>query len=78
MGKNNRSMKNKFMKALDNDFDNINDFISINSAIKKSKQIKIIDLVDMSSRTMGQVAEVLALLKNCDNLEIIHFNGGEA
>jgi|TARA_R110002073_G_scaffold327375_1_gene507955 hypothetical protein len=71
-------MKNKFHKALENEVDASNDFISINKAIQQARDINIIDLVDMSGRTMGEVAEILALLKNCSQLEIIEFEGYEA
>ena len=71
-------MKNKFHKALQNEVDASNDFISINKAIQQARDINIIDLVDMSGRTMGEVAEIIALLKNCNQLEIIEFEGYEA
>jgi len=71
-------MKNKFHKALENEVDASNDFISINKAIQQARDINIIDLIDMSGRTMGEVAEILALLKNCNQLEIIEFEGYEA
>jgi hypothetical protein len=71
-------MKNKFHKALENEVDASNDFISINKAIQQARDINIVDLIDMSGRTMGEVAEILALLKNCSQLEIIEFEGYEA
>ena len=55
-----------------------NDFEAINRAIQQAKEIKIVDLVNMDGKTMGEVAEVIALLKNCDQLEIIGFEGYEA
>ena len=73
-----KKMKNKFHKALENEVDASNDFISINKAIQQARDINIIDLIDMSGRTMGEVAEILALLKNCNQLEIIEFEGYEA
>lgn len=71
-------MKNKFHKALQNEVDASNDFISINKAIQQARDINIVDLIDMSGRTMGEVAEIIALLKNCNQLEIIEFEGYEA
>ena len=71
-------MKNKFHKALENEIDASNDFISINKAIQQARDQNIVDLIDMSGKTMGEVAEVLALLKNCNQLEIIEFEGYEA
>ena len=56
-------MKNKFHKALENEVDASNDFISINKAIQQARDINIVDLIDMSGRTMGEVAEIIALLQ---------------
>ena len=71
-------MKTKFQKAMHDEIEINNDFEAINRAIKQAKEIKIVDLVDMNGKTMGEVAEVIALLKNCDQLEIIGFEGYEA
>ena len=71
-------MKTKFQKAMHNEIEINNDFEAINRAIQQAKEIKIVDLVNMTGKTMGEVAEVIALLKNCDQLEIIGFEGYEA
>tara|TARA_R110000824_G_scaffold41174_2_gene122775 strand:+ start:636 stop:851 length:216 start_codon:yes stop_codon:yes gene_type:complete len=71
-------MKTKFQKAMHNEIEINNDFEAINRAIQQAKEIKIVDLVNMNGKTMGEVAEVIALLKNCDQLEIIGFEGYEA
>tara|TARA_R110000803_G_scaffold48614_1_gene101073 strand:+ start:64 stop:279 length:216 start_codon:yes stop_codon:yes gene_type:complete len=71
-------MKTKFQKAMHDEIEINNDFEAINRAIQQAKEIKIVDLVDMNGKTMGEVAEVIALLKNCDQLEIIGFEGYEA
>ena len=71
-------MKTKFQKAMHDEIEINNDFEAINRAIQQAKEIKIVDLVDMTGKTMGEVAEVIALLKNCNQLEIIGFEGYEA
>ena len=71
-------MKTKFQKAMHNEIEINNDFEAINRAIQQAKEIKIVDLVNMTGKTMGEVAEVIALLKNCNQLEIIGFEGYEA
>ena len=71
-------MKTKFQKAMHDEIEINNDFEAINMAIQQAKEIKIVDLVNMDGKTMGEVAEVIALLKNCDQLEIIGFEGYEA
>ena len=71
-------MKTKFQKAMHNEIEINNDFEAINRAIQQAKEIKIVDLVNMNGKTMGEVAEVIALLKNCNQLEIIGFEGYEA
>tara|TARA_R110000782_G_scaffold70776_3_gene142147 strand:- start:1627 stop:1842 length:216 start_codon:yes stop_codon:yes gene_type:complete len=71
-------MKTKFQKAMHDEIEINNDFEAINMAIQQAKEIKIVDLVNMTGKTMGEVAEVIALLKNCDQLEIIGFEGYEA
>ena len=63
--------KTQFMEALENRIDYGNDINNLNKAIRKAKSIPIVDLVDMSGKTMGDVAEVLALLKNCSYLELL-------
>ena len=71
-------MKTKFQKAMHDEIEINNDFEAINRAIQQAKEIKIVDLVNMTGKTMGEVAEVIALLKNCNQLEIIGFEGYEA
>lgn len=71
-------MKTKFQKAMHDEIEINNDFEAINMAIQQAKEIKIVDLVNMTGKTMGEVAEVIALLKNCNQLEIIGFEGYEA
>lgn len=63
--------KTQFMEALENRIDYGNDINNLNKAIRKAKSIPIVDLVDMSGKTMGEVAEILALLKNCSYLELL-------
>lgn len=63
--------KTKFMEAVEGQIDYGNDFENLNKAIRKAKLIPIIELIDMNGDVMGEVAEVLALLKNCNYLELM-------
>ena len=63
--------KTQFMEALENRIDYGNDINNLKNAIRKAKSIPIVDLVDMSGKTMREVAEILALLKNCSYLELM-------
>jgi len=64
--------KTKFMEAVEGQIDCGNDLNNINKAIRKAKRIPIVDLIDMDGVVMGEVAEVLALLKNCNYLELLN------
>ena len=64
--------KTKFMEAVEGQIDYGNDLTNINKAIRKAKMIPIVELIDMSGDVMGEVAEVLALLKNCNYLELLN------
>ena len=70
-------MKTKFVQAMKCEIDYGSDYNNINKAILKARKIPIIDLVDMSGKTMGEVAEILAILKNCNQIELI-YEGFEA
>ena len=60
------------MEAVEGQIDYGSDLTNINKAIRKAKMIPIIDLIDMDGVVMGNVAEVLALLKNCNYLELLN------
>ena len=60
------------MEAVEGRIDYGNDLNNINKAIRKAKRIPIVDLIDMDGDVMGEVAEVLALLKNCSYLELLN------
>ena len=59
------------MEAVEGQIDYGNDLNNINKAIRKAKRIPIVDLIDMDGIVLGDVAEVLALLKNCNYLELM-------
>jgi|TARA_R100001377_G_C3150109_1_gene95976 hypothetical protein len=63
--------KTKFMEAVEGQIDYGSDLTNINKAIRKAKRIPIVDLIDMDGVVMGNVAEVLALLKSCNYLELM-------
>ena len=60
------------MEAVEGRIDCGNDLNNINKAIRKAKMIPIVELIDMDGVVMGDVAEVLALLKNCSYLELMN------
>jgi len=64
--------KTKFMEAVEGRIDYGNDLTNINKAIRKAKQIPIVQLIDMDGAVLGDVAEVLALLKSCSYLELLN------
>jgi len=60
------------MEAVEGQIDYGSDLTNINKAIRKAKRIPIVDLIDMDGVVMGNVAEVLALLKSCNYLELLN------
>ena len=60
------------MEAVEGRIDYGNDLTNINKAIRKAKQIPIVQLIDMDGAVLGDVAEVLALLKSCSYLELLN------
>ena len=60
------------MEAVEGQIDYGSDLTNINKAIRKAKRIPIVDLIDMDGIVMGNVAEVLALLKSCNYLELLN------
>lgn len=60
------------MEAVEGRIDYGNDLTNINKAIRKAKRIPIVELIDMDGVVLGEVAEVLALLKNCSYLELLN------
>ena len=60
------------MEAVEGEIDYGSDLVNINNAIRKAKRIPIVELIDMDGSIMGDVAEVLALLKNCSYLELLN------
>ena len=64
--------KTKFIEAVEGRIDYGNDLTNINKAIRKAKRIPIVQLIDMDGAVLGDVAEVLALLKSCSYLELLN------
>ena len=64
--------KTKFMEAVEGRIDYGSDYDNLNRAIRQAKLIPIIELIDMNGDLMGEVAEVLALLKSCNCLEMMN------
>tara|TARA_R100000008_G_C3586791_1_gene173105 strand:- start:1950 stop:2183 length:234 start_codon:yes stop_codon:yes gene_type:complete len=64
-------VKTRFDKALANAYDGENSHDNINKAIEIARNLKIIDILEPSSKTIGEIAEILSRLKSADKLEII-------
>jgi len=70
--------KTKFMKAVNGEIDVDNVFENLNNCFQLAKDLKITDLIDPSSKQLGEVAELVYRLQNCPELEIIDDKGFEA
>jgi hypothetical protein len=56
----------------------MNTFESLNKCIELSKQITLTDLISPSSKTTGEVAELIYRLQNLVEFEVLDFNYNEA
>ena len=66
-----KTQKTRFDNALNNNFMEESSHININEAIKLAMKIKIIDILEPTSKTIGELAEIVSRLQNADSLEII-------
>jgi hypothetical protein len=66
------------MKAVNGEIDVDNVFENLNNCFQLAKDLKITDLIDPSSKQLGEVAELVYRLQNCPELEIIDDKGFEA
>ena len=64
-------MKTRLDKALHNFYSDESNNTNINEAMKLAKTIEIIDILDPSSKTVGELAEIVNRLQNADELEIV-------
>ena len=66
------------MKALNGDFDVESTFDNLNECFKIARNLKVTDLIDPSSRQIGEVAELVYRLQHCPDFEIIGDEGFQA
>lgn len=68
----------KFMQVFNKELELANTFDSLNKCIELSKQISLTDLISPSSRTTGELAELIYRLQNLAEFEVLDFNYNEA
>tara|TARA_R100000900_G_scaffold140745_1_gene121375 strand:+ start:469 stop:690 length:222 start_codon:yes stop_codon:yes gene_type:complete len=68
----------KFMEVFNEELELANTFDSLNKCIELSKEISLTDLISPSSRTTGELAELIYRLQNLTEFEILDFNHNEA
>jgi uncharacterized membrane-anchored protein YjiN (DUF445 family) len=72
-------MKTRLDKALNNFYSDNSTNTNINEAIKLANNLEIVDILDPSSKIVGELAEIVNRLQNSDELEIVdmdEFIGG--
>tara|TARA_R100000655_G_scaffold13575_1_gene30664 strand:+ start:59 stop:280 length:222 start_codon:yes stop_codon:yes gene_type:complete len=68
----------KFMQVFNGELELANTFDSLNKCIELSKKISLTDLISPSSRTTGELAELIYRLQNLAEFEVLDFNHNEA
>ncbi len=68
----------KFMEVFNEELELANTFDSLNKCIELSKEISLTDLISPSSRTTGELAELIYRLQNLTEFEVLDFNYNEA
>ena len=64
-------MKRRLDRAIFNEFKENSSHENINGAIKLAMDMKIIDILEPTSKTIGELAEIVSRLQNADSLEVI-------
>ena len=64
-------MKTKFDRALSEEYSEQSTLVNINKAIELAYNLKILDILEPTSKTIGELAEIVSRLQNADTLEII-------
>tara|TARA_R100000458_G_scaffold26541_1_gene24055 strand:- start:304 stop:537 length:234 start_codon:yes stop_codon:yes gene_type:complete len=64
-------MKTKFDRALSEEYSEESTLVNINKAIELAYNLKILDILEPTSKTIGELAEIVSRLQNADTLEII-------
>ena len=68
----------KFMQVMNDEIELLNTFDSLNKCIELARQITLTDLISPSSKTTGEVAELIHRLQNLSEFEVLDFNHNEA
>ena len=64
-------MKTKFDRALSEEYSEESTLVNINKAIELVYNLKILDILEPTSKTIGELAEIVSRLQNADTLEMI-------
>jgi hypothetical protein len=64
-------MKTRLDKAMNNEWSDDSNYDNINKSIELAKNINIIDIIDPTTKSRHDLAEIVSRLKNAENLEII-------
>ena len=64
-------MKRRFDKAVSNEFRENSSHENINEAIKLAMNMKVLDILEPTGKTIGELAEIVSRLQNADLLEVI-------
>jgi len=66
-----KNRKNKFERAMSNEFKENSSHENINRAIKLAMDMKVLDILEPTGKTIGELAEIVSRLQNADSLEVI-------
>ena len=64
-------MKTRLTKAMNNAFNKDSSIENINKSIELANNMQIIDILEPTSKTIGEVAEIISRLQNADSLETV-------
>ena len=64
-------MKRRLDRAISNEFKENSSHENINGAIKLAMDMKVIDILEPTGKTIGELAEIVSRLQNADSLEVI-------
>ena len=62
-------MKTRFDRALSEEYSEESTLTNINKAIELAYNMKILDILEPTSKTIGELAEIVSRLQNADTLE---------
>ncbi len=64
-------MKRRLDRAISNEFKENSSHENINEAIKLAMNMKVLDILEPTGKTIGELAEIVSRLQNADSLEVI-------